>query len=350
MKNIKLIPFVSIFILLFCYSQASHGFTRYSGSGGSYKINLVENNSVISQIATIGSNGESYYSIAPPNKNGITISKGTSQPSGMVTCRVNYIEGESFLPSSDAYHRVFAYMPEAGFTLRGLRAYKINSNTFFTLYSNKGITEDWQNIDASGCSYLQKGPLDTSFFNMQFPFEIRIYVKNLPLDGKVIIPQAIIAGYTRMFQDVGTPTVNVPADKATVKLDLTTSIINFPSDCKSSIDDLNINHQTLNSNQFSSKEIRTITYQCQRSQSVKVRFSLDYVTDSDPKKRIPLKSGNNIIYSELNLYDASSNQRGKTINTTIEKIKNIQVESYLSGENAAPGKYQGSAWVIATYI
>ncbi len=349
MKKIKSISFISMFILLYSYNQMSYA-TRYSGSGGSYQMSLVSNNSVVAQTPTIGSNNIEYYSVAPPNKEGIVINENTSQPSGMVTCRVNYIIGTSYLPTSYAYHRVFSYMPEAGFTLKGLTAYRINSNTFFTLYSDNGITRDWQNIAANGCSTGDTGPLTTSYFTVQFPFEVRIYVKELPLDGKVVIPQAMIAGYTRMFQDTGKPTINVPADKAMVKLDLSTSVVNFPSNCKSNIDDLNINHQTLDAINFNSKETRTIIYQCERAQSVKVKFELDYITDSDPQKRMPLKSGNNTIYSDLTLYDVSSNQRGKTIETTIDKIKNIQVESNLSGLDAEPGKYSGSAWVIATFL
>ncbi|OAT49736.1 MrpH family fimbial adhesin [Providencia heimbachae] len=349
MINIKSISFISLFILLFSYNQMSYA-TRYSGSGGSYQMNLVANNSVVAQTPTIGSNNEEYYSIAPPNKEGIEVNESTSQPSGMVTCRVHYIIGTSYLRSEYAYHRVFAYMPEAGFTLKGLTAYRINSNTFFTLYSNNGITQDWKNIEAHGCTANITGPLDTSYFTVQFPFEVRIYVKELPLDGKVVIPQAMIAGYTRMFENTGKPTVNVPADKATVKLNLAPSIINFPSNCTSNIDNLNINHQSLDSTEFDSKETRTVTYQCEKAQSVKVKISLDYVTDSDPQKRLPLKSGSNTIYSELMLYDDSSNLRGKTIETTIEKIKNIQVESHLSGLDAEPGKYSGSAWIIATYL
>ncbi|MDD9338658.1 MAG: adhesin [Providencia heimbachae] len=349
MINIKSISFISLFILLFSYNQMSYA-ARYSGSGGSYQMSLVSNNSVVAQTATIGSNNEEYYSVAPPNQEGIEINENTSQPSGMVTCRVNHIIGTSYLSNTYAYHRVFAYMPEAGFTLKGLTAYKINSNTFFTLYSDNGITRDWQNIGANGCSTNDIGPLTTSYFTVQFPFEVRIYVKELPLDGKVVIPQAMIAGYTRMFQDTGKPIIDIPADKAMVKLNLATSVINFPSNCTSSIDNLNINHQSLDSTEFDSKETRTVTYQCEKAQSVKVKLDLDYVTDSDPQKRLPLKSGSNTIYSELMLYDDSNNLRGKTIETTIEKIKNIQVESHLSGLDAEPGKYSGSAWIIATYL
>ncbi|WP_272522398.1 adhesin [Providencia sp. PROV202] len=351
MKKTSKISLMAMVMSLFLYNQVSHGLTRYSGSGGSYKMNLVSNNSVLADTPTIGSNGEKYYSVAPPNKEGIVIDESTSQPVGTVYCKVNYLEGnyQSGLASSYAFHRVFSYMPEAGFTIKGLTAYKINGNTFFTLYSDNGITQGWKNIAGNGCSGTETSQ-STSYFTVQFPFEVRIYVKEIPLDGKVVIPPAMIAGYTRMFQYPGTPDMFIPAEKSGVKLDLTQSIINYPSNCKSNIDNLNINHNTLDAIEFDSKQTRTATYQCDRSQGVRVKFALDYVTDSDPQKRVPLKSGNNTIYSELSLYDAETNQRGKTIETTIEKVKNIQIESHLYGLDAEPGKYTGNAWLIATYL
>ncbi|CAG9411968.1 adhesin [Providencia alcalifaciens] len=351
MKKTSKTSLMAMVMSLFLYSQVSHGLTRYSGSGGTYKMNLVSNNSVLADTPTIGSNGEKYYSVAPPNKEGIVIDESTSQPVGTVYCKVNYLEGnyQSGLASNYAFHRVFSYMPEAGFTIKGLTAYKINGNTFFTLYSDNGITQGWKNIAGNGCSGTETSQ-STSYFTVQFPFEVRIYIKEIPLDGKVVIPQAMIAGYTRMFQYPGTPDMFVPAEKSGVKLDLTQSIINYPSNCKSNIDNLNINHNTMNAIEFDSKQTRTATYQCDRGQGIKVKFALDYVTDSDPQKRVPLKSGNNTIYSELSLYDAESNQRGKTIETTIEKVKNIQIESHLYGLDAEPGKYTGNAWLIATYL
>lgn len=186
------------------------------------------------------------------------------------------------------------------------------------MYSDNGITQGWKNIAGNGCSGTETSQ-STSYFTVQFPFEVRIYIKEIPLDGKVVIPQAMIAGYTRMFQYPGTPDMFVPAEKSGVKLDLTQSIINYPSNCKSNIDNLNINHNTMNAIEFDSKQTRTATYQCDRGQGIKVKFALDYVTDSDPQKRVPLKSGNNTIYSELSLYDAESNQRVKPSKPPLKK-------------------------------
>lgn len=341
-----------LLLLPLCLSSLHAQATRYAGSGGGYKMNLVSNNSVVASTPTIGTDSNEYFLIAPPNKTGIVIDDTSSQPFGQVKCTVNYLEGNysAGLPWSYAYHRVFAYMPEAGFSLKGLTAYKINSNTFFTLYSDNGITSGWRNISGRGCSNEEMGPLDTSFFTVHFPFEVRVYVKDIPVDGKIVIPNAMIAGYTRLFQDYGTPTLYVPADKSSVKLDLTTSVVNYPSNCRSNIDNLNIDHKTLDAYEFNSKETRTVTYTCERVQPVKIKLKLDYVTDDDPEKRVPLKSGNNTIYSEVTIYDEQTNQSGKTIETTIDKVKNIRIESQLSGSDAEPGDYKGNAWLIATFI
>ncbi|MGO2333497.1 adhesin [Providencia sp.] len=350
MKMLKVYSQLLLLIPL-CLGSLHAQATRYAGAGGGYKMSLISNNSVVANTPTTGSDNNKYYLIAPANSTGIVIDDTTSQPFGVVTCKVNYLLGNYTLGLSAnyAYHRVFAYMPEAGFTLQGLTAYKINSNTFFTLYSENGITNGWRNIPGNGCSSSTISE-DTSYFTVHFPFEVRIYAKEIPVDGKIVIPDAMIAGYTRLFQDTGTPTIYVPADKSSVKLDLATSVINYPSNCRSNIDNLNIDHKTLDAFEFNSKETRTVTYTCDRVQPVKVKLALDYATDSDPQKRLPLKSGNNTIYSELTLYDEKNNQSGKTFETTIDKVKNIMIESKVSGYDAEPGDYKGNAWLIATFI
>ncbi|EKT53827.1 hypothetical protein [Providencia rettgeri] len=353
MKKTVQIPFL-LFLMSLLYSTSSYA-TRYSPSGGGYNINLNASNSVLASQPTIGSNGQNYYLIAPSGQNGIIINKNTSQAYGRTTCLANFLEGDyrSGLSYTFAYHRLFAYLPEAGFTLNGQAAYRINSNTFFTLYSDNGITQGWQNIPSTACALTGSGlsgSVSTDVLVTQFPFEVRIYVKDLPIDGKIIVPQAMLAGYTRIFQYPGKPDIYVPADKATVKLELATSVINFPSNCKSNIDNLNINHNTLDATEFDSTLIRTVTYQCERAPANQVKLTLDYVTDSDPQKRVPLKSGSNTIYSELSLYDKETNQRGKLLTVTIGKMKNIQIESHISGLNAQPGVYTGNAWLIATYL
>lgn len=352
MKKIFHIPLMTSLLSLFLYSQLSYGLTSYAPSGGSYTMNLASLNAEISSTPIIGSDGVKYYSIAPANREGIEINQNTSQASGLVSCMVNYLSGYYYpgLLPNEAYHRVFAYKPDAGITIKGLNAYRINSNTYFTLYSNNKITQGWQRIFAPACSNELLGPLNASSFVIHFPFEVRIYVKNLPVDGKIVIPNSMLAGYTRIFSDSGTPNINVPSDKASIILNLVTSVVSYPSNCSSNISNLNINHQTLNAYEFNSLETRTISYNCYLDRSVRVKLALDYVTDNDPQKRVPLKSRTNTIYSDLSLYDADTNQRGKTFETTIDKVKNIQVESHVSGFDMTPGKYTGNAWIIATFI
>lgn len=351
MKTLKIYSQL-LLLLPLCLGSLHAQATRYAAAGGGYNMSLISNNSVVAKNPTIGSDNNEYYLIAPANSTGIVINSSTSQPFGQVKCAANYLDGNYItrLYSDYAYHRVFAYMPEAGFTLKGLKAYKINSNTFFTLYSQNGITNGWVNIKAVACSSSSEDTVPTSSFSVHFPFEVRIYVKEIPVDGKILIPDAMIAGYTRLFQDTGTPTLSIPADKASVRLDLTTSVVNYPSNCRSNIDNLNIDHKTLDAFEFSSKETRTVTYTCERVQPVKVKLALDYTSDNDPKKRVPLKSGYNTIYSELTLFDEQSNKSGKIIETTIDKIKNIRIESHISGIDAKPGDYKGNAWLIATFI
>ena len=351
MKKLKI--YTQLLLLLpLCLGGGYAQATRYAPAGGAYNINLHSLNAVVAMTPTIGSDNNEYHLIAPPNSSAIVIDRNTSQPTGQVECRVNFLDGDTRwgLPMEFAYHRVFAYMPEAGFTLKGLTAYKINSNTFFTLNSNNGITRGWQSIPAVGCSNSQTGPLDTSFFTVHFPFFVSLYVKEIPVDGKIIIPNGTIAGYTRIFQNVGKPTLYVPEDKASVKLNVSTSVINYPSNCRSNIDNLNIDHKTLDAFEFNSKETRVVTYTCEKVQPVKVRVKLDYVTDNDPEKRVPLKSGNNTIYSKVTLFDEEKNQSGKEIETTIDKVKNIRIESQLSGSGAEPGDYKGNAWLISTFM
>lgn len=350
MKKISnLLQAIFVFSCAFGSNFTYAALTSYSPAGGTYNLNL-NSAAVVSSATATGSDGNKYYPITPPNQSGIVVNEINSNPTGMVECLANYLQGsyKYFLGKQFAYHRIFSYMPEAGVSINGLRAYKINANTFFTIYSSTNMADQWVKISSSGCSIWETGPLPASFFTVQFPFEIRIYVKHIPIDGNIIIPDTLLAGYSRIFQNEGVPDYNVPADKATILLKLTSAIVKFPSSCKVNIDNLNIEHDFLDSTSFNSIVSRFVTYECLRSEPV--RLMLDYVTDNDPEKRVPLKSGNNTIYSELMLYDEQSNKKGKVIETTIDGIKNIRVESHLSGSSAEPGDYRGNAWLIASFL
>ena len=56
MKNIKI--YSPLLLLLLLISLNSYSATRYSGSGGGYKMSLVSNNSVVSNTPAIGSDNK----------------------------------------------------------------------------------------------------------------------------------------------------------------------------------------------------------------------------------------------------------------------------------------------------
>lgn len=176
-----------LFGLLFSYSQLSISdeFTRYAGTGGGFNIDPSINGNInVVGNPIIGSDGNKYFSVGPYYKEGITIDEKNAQAFGTVTCAVNFLVDNysKGLYQTLAFHRVIAYMPEAGFSIKGLTAYKINSNTFFTLYSSTGITESWKNITVASCSSAATSfPTEQArYFVMQFSFNIRLYIKNIP--------------------------------------------------------------------------------------------------------------------------------------------------------------------------
>ncbi|HEK1040097.1 TPA: adhesin [Proteus mirabilis] len=352
-KNLFIISTLSIFSI--AYSKMSLALTRYVvGGNGGYLINLSSMGAAINEVPSIGSDGNKYYLIGP-NKQKITITQETALSYGTAKCFGNYLSGNytNGLSQNLAYHRVISYTPKANFSINGLAVYIINSNTFFTLNSDNGITKGWQNIPAFICSDQGLGYENpsASLFTVQFPFDITFYVKNIPLDGKIIVPSSVIAGYTRVFQDDGLPNYYIPIDKSTVKLELANSVVSYPTSCNSNIDNLNIDHKTLDSTNFDNIATRVVSYNCNPPLSeIPIKFTLDYVTDADPLKRVPLKSGIQTIYSELKIYDEQTGQSGKSIETTISSMKNIRVESHISGTNVEPGVYSGNAWLIATYL
>lgn len=352
MKNYNYFLFIALFSCISFSYNTCYGLTTYAASGGGFQINLISSNSIISETPILGSNGKNYYSVGP-NAKGIEITEGSAISYGTVKCFGAYLAGDYWLgvPQEFAYHRLFAYMPNAGFNIEGQPAYRINKNTFFTLYAENGIASGWKKITARLCSNLQTGSYSASNFTVQFPFEIRFYVNELPLDGKIVIPGGVIAGYSRFFQDEGTPSLFIPEEQSTIKLDILPATIVYPTSCLSNISELNIEHHTLNSIEFDNVKTATVNYTCNPPIfNIPVKFTLDYVTDDDVLKRVPLKSGSNTIYSELSIYDEQSQQKGKTILTTISNVKNIKIESKLSGSDAEPGDYKGSAWLIATYL
>ncbi len=86
--------------------------------------------------------------------------------------------------------------------------------------------------------------------------------------------------------------------------------------------------------------------------SNKSEITLDYITDNDPQKRLPMVStqnSNNKIYSELTMTDEITGQKGKDFKIDINDLRTIKITSHLQGTNAIAGDYKGSAWLIATF-
>lgn len=349
----KILLFISI--LIFFHHSISYALIRHAPGGGNagYNIQLTTNKVTLSEKANTGSDGNDYYAVLSENRSGIRINNSTATAYGAIICRKNFLEGDYTLKRDlPAYHNITIYRPNAGFTIKGLTAYQLNANIFYTLYSRDSFTDNWINIRAKICNGSETySSAPTESLHSQFPFKINFYIRSVPIDGKIVIPSMLIAGYTRIYQDIGVPSIkDVQPELATLKLNLKSSVINFPISCKANMERLNINFNTLDATNFNKKLIHTVNYQCDRSQSAKVKLSLNYTVDSDPQKRVPLKSDNNTIYATLRLHDTQTNQRGKTIETTIDGTKNIEIESHLSGKDKKPGRYSGNAWLIATFL
>ncbi|MCL0018363.1 hypothetical protein MKT11_004650 [Providencia rettgeri] len=77
---------------------------------------------------------------------------------------------------------------------------------------------------------------------------------------------------------------------------------------------------------------------------------LDYATDSDPQKRLPMKDASNkTIYSQLEIVDEQTGAAGTDIRVGIQSEHTNQIRSRIQGANVDAGSYQGSAWLIATF-
>ncbi|MEX5485777.1 hypothetical protein IC611_07730 [Proteus mirabilis] len=68
-----------------------------------------------------------------------------------------------------------------------------------------------------------------------------------------------------------------------------------------------------------------------------MRLRLDYITDNDPQKRLPMvntQNSNNKIYSELTMTDEITGQKGKDFKIDINDLRTIKITSHLQGTNA----------------
>ncbi len=200
--------------------------------------------------------------------------------------------------SSNAYHRLFMYTMNAGFNIEGKTAYQINSNLMMTVESR---IMNWKNIDSGMCSYANPSLVrDASSFTSQFPITITFYINERIIDGKLLVPAMNLGGYVRAFTSPNAtpPYDSWPINEVTVPMRLAFSELNIGSLCTTISSSghagtLNLRHGQLNSTNFDSTVTEKVTYTCKFSSSTKVRLRLDYTTDDDPQKRLPLTNGNN---------------------------------------------------------
>ncbi|HHR6318792.1 TPA: adhesin [Providencia alcalifaciens] len=317
---------------------------------GGYTIR-VNNNSTLADHPDVGSDGQNYYQVGEP----FVIDSNRAEPKGLVKCigRRWGSTSTQILPSN-AFHRLFMYVPETGFSLGGLKAYRLNANLVMTVEADM---MEWTNRSSGVCSMASEETVfDVPRFDNHFPITMTFYIKEQIIDGQLVISEMPLAGYVRAFTNpkVAPPYDSWSLNESSVPLRLAASQINIGAKCSTSTSSgeksvLNLRHGQLNSLQYDNRASGQVTYHCLFQSSTKVRLRLDYTQDDDPQKRLPMTNGDNdMIYSELVITDLETGQSGKEIKAEIHSMKEFEISSHLQGENAQAGDYQGSAWLIAT--
>jgi len=321
-----------------------------------YLITLASNSSIAS-TPVAGSDGKNYYRVGNP----IVINGSSSSVSvtGTVKCVGRTWGGSSTnIGSSNAYHRLFMYAPLAGTIIDGKTGYRVNSNVVMTVDSK---ILDWLYISgATTCSNASStATAGASSFVVQFPIRVTFYINDRIIDGQVVIASMPLGGYVRAFMSPKTPPTYTswPLGETTVPMRLLSSTLNVGSSCNTmtttgQAGTVNLRHGQLNTLNYDSVVTENVTYNCKFSIPTKVRLRLDYATDSDPQKRLPMANSlnsNNKIYSELTMTDETTGQTGKDFKIDIKDLRTIKVSSHIQGTNAVAGDYKGSAWLIATF-
>ncbi|QIF92689.1 hypothetical protein [Proteus vulgaris] len=329
--------------------------TAQSSQDG-YIIDL-SRNAKISNIPTVGTDGVYYYKVGDT----YVISDKGLRPSGRVNCTgAFYQEDASVKPvKREGFHRIFTYIPRApgAATINGLPLYQLSFNTFVTIYSNKGMVDNWINYKASICQ-TGSGTATMKSFVYQFPFEVSVYVKKRNLDGITVIPSAEFAGYSRAYstfplaQTMAKLPQMMPVSSVTAPMRLIGGTIISPAECRTDVGgSLIINHGVLNAEKYESRVVRPINFSCDHVVPTPVEFELLYTKDGDPQQRLPLKvdGTNSTIYSKIEMIDAETGNRGQKFTSRVGQYKQIQIESILKGTNASGGNYSGTAVLIAAY-
>nr|WP_294350822.1 adhesin [Providencia sp.] len=320
-----------------------------------YIIKLASD-SIIAQNPIKGTNGKNYYRVGEPisiNENSIGVSV-----TGLVKCTGTswwgVWPGGTDIPAKSAHHRLFMFAPMAGTDIDGKVAYRINNNLVMTVDTR---IMQWINIEGGACSLsTPSSTLNASDFTVQFPITVTFYINERIIDGQLPIAGMELGGYVRAFTRSGLapPQTSWPLSDSSVPMRLAASQLNVGSSCSTMTSTgqagtVNLRHGQLNSLNYNSTVTENVIYTCKFSQSTKVRLRLDYATDSDPQQRLPMKSGQNKIYSELTMMDEVSGQTGKDFKIDIQDLRTIKISSHIQGTNAVAGEYKGSAWLIATF-
>lgn len=323
-----------------------------------YLIHLSRNSSIATSPIK-GTDGKDYYRVGKP----INIGDGYSgaEYSGYVVClgRIWGDNDNGAISSYYALHRLFIYVPMAGTNIDGKMAYRINSNLVMTVESPTPIGSWSNNRNATKCSAARPGVVEAVYnFNAQFPITFTFYVNDKILDGQLPIPAMDLGGYVRAFSTSLSvpPQMSWPIGETTTPIRLAASEFNIsPSSCSTMTSTglpgtVNLRHGQLNTLNYDSVVTEKVTYNCQFSIPTKVKLRLDYATDDDPQKRLPMTSSeNNKIYSDLSMTtDEIGNKPVKELEVDIKDLKTIKITSHIQGSNAVAGDYKGSAWLIAT--
>lgn len=329
--------------------------SRIQNVNSGYVITLSSNSSIASTPVK-GSDGNDYYLVG--RRISVTENDSFVRVSGIVDClgRIWGDNDNATLDGHYATHRLFIYVPNTGVNIDGLPAYRINSNLVMTVDS---FIPNWRYIIALVCSYATPGmTANASEFTRQFPITLRFYVNKKIIDGQVPIPAMDLGGYVRAFSARVTPPSEMswPIGESTVPMRLAASELNIsPSSCSTMTSTglpgtVNLRHGQLNTLNYDSVVTEKVTYNCQFSIPTKVKLRLDYATDDDPQKRLPMTSSeNNKIYSDLSMTtDEIGNKPVKELEVDIKDLKTIKITSHIQGSNAVAGDYKGSAWLIAT--
>lgn len=315
------------------------------------------NSSTVAQTPVYGSDGREYYQVGNPisvvNDNSIVSVRGRAN------CLGTTWGGSNTQLGTNAYHRLFVYASEALVNINGKKLYDINTNVYMTIESS--FIDTWKLLsDSQACSNAKSGDyVNASSFYTPRQITITFYIRNRIIDGQIIIPAMDLAGYVRAFTEGGSAPSELSwaISNSTVPIRISASQLNIAELCTTTTttgipSTVNLHHGALNTVNYNSTVSENVTYNCKFAQSTSVRLRLDYTTDDDPKKRLPMTNSldkNQKIYSELKLVDDATGQSGKDLKVQIQNMRTIKISSHLQGSDATAGEYMGSAWLIATF-